>query len=156
MADKSLSPVQAMQKVLQDKVFDSYWVKWFQQIFELLGFSNCRLMSFTPDTTGFTYGGTTTTTANYSLFRNDFKFSVDIEDSVSITIAAGATLNVKAFGNPVTPLSDGYCVVSNTQTNLMVAQGVINDGIAYFPAIAIVAAPSSINISGFYLIEETK
>lgn len=150
----SLEPPQNTEVALTDKLFSYFWITWFRTIWSILGYQNCRTESFVPVTTGFTFGGINTTTANYNVFRNRFNFSIDLTDDTSITISAGATIDLKSLNRfELTPLSAGYCVISDTTNNVTLGTGVINDGVAYLPA---VGGTDKINISGFYLIEETK
>ena len=150
----SLDPPQHRTGVLEGNIFSYYWATWFRSVWSLLGYQNCRTEAFTPTTTGFPVAGTRTYDANYNIFRNRFSFSIDVNDTATITISGGATIDLKNLNNFVLrPINNGHFVVSNLTTNLTIATGVINNGIAYFPAIS---AVTDINISGFYLIEETK
>jgi len=149
----SLEPPQNQEKISDGNVFSYFWITWFRTIWSMLGYQNCRTEAFTPDTTNITYGGVTSISANYNVFRNRFNFSVDIEDTVSITGLLGATIDLKNLNRfTLLPVNNGHCIISDTTTNVTLGTGVINDGIAYLPAFT----ATKINISGFYLIEETK
>jgi hypothetical protein len=149
----SLEPPQNTEIVAEGSVFSYFWITWFRTIWSILGYQNCRTEAFVPVTTGITYGGVQTISANYNVFRNRFSFSVDITDTVSITGLVGATIDLKNLNRfTLLPINNGYCIVSDLVTNLPLGTGVINNGIAYLPAFT----GTEINISGFYLIEETK
>jgi len=153
----SLEPPQNQEVAVADKVFTYFWITWFRTIWSILGYQNCRTEAFDPETTDIVLPGVGTVIGNYNVFRNRFNFSIDITDDIFITIFAGATINLKNLNRfTLTPLSDGYCVISDTNTNTNLGTGVISSGIAYLPAVGVVSATSKINISGFYLIEETK
>jgi len=149
----SLEPPQQKTEVLEGLTFSYFWSTWFRTIWSLLGYQNCRTEEFTPSVTGF---GLSSPVANYNIFRNRFNFSVDDTSLGGLTINAGDTIDLKNLNKFVlTPLNDGYFTVSNTTTNLVLGHGVITNGIGYFPSIVILGA-HTLNISGFYLIEETK
>jgi hypothetical protein len=153
----SLEPPQNQEIIADGSVFSYFWITWFRTVWSILGYQNCRTEEFIPDTTGITLGGVNTTTANYNVFRNRFSFSVDIEDTVSIVGSAGSTIDLKNLNRfTLIPMGNGHCVVSDTNINQVLTVGVINDGIAYLPFFNVVSATAKINISGFYLIEETK
>ena len=149
----SLEPPQVKTDVLNGNVFTYFWATWMRTIWSLLGYQNCRTEAFTPVTTGVTITSLDTLNAHYNVFRDRFNFSIDVYTNASVSISAGATIDLKNLNKfTLIPKASGYVVISDLGTNSNLGMGVIQDGIAYLPS----TSRQNVAISGFYLIEETK